>query len=112
MFTPASSVYNPILIEEQDLKFWKLRRSFIKSSDLRQGSAELVTYAGPRAANEKPTLQALCRKSAVRFIQHQRSIIQFEPLARDLQQNDPPEGAARMETWFEGRWLKVGIQPI
>ncbi len=57
MFKPAPSKFNPILIEEQILNFWKLRRIFTKSSDLRQGSAEFVTYEGLRTASGKPTIQ-------------------------------------------------------
>jgi isoleucyl-tRNA synthetase len=54
MFKPASSKFNPILLEEQILNFWKLYRIFEKSSKLNAGSAEFVFYEGPPTANGKP----------------------------------------------------------
>jgi isoleucyl-tRNA synthetase len=54
MFKPVSSQFNPVLLEEQILNFWKLRRIFTKSGELNQGSAEFVFYEGPPTANGKP----------------------------------------------------------
>jgi len=45
-------------------------------------------------------------------LQAQRALILFETFGRSLEQNEPPEGTASIETWFEGHWLKVGIQPV
>lgn len=54
MFRPVSSKLNPVLLEEQMLNFWKLHRTFAKSSEARQGGAEYVFYEGPPTANGKP----------------------------------------------------------
>jgi isoleucyl-tRNA synthetase len=54
MFRPVSSKFNPVVLEEQMLNFWKLRRIFAKSSAHRQGAPEFVFYEGPPSANGKP----------------------------------------------------------
>jgi isoleucyl-tRNA synthetase len=54
MFRPVSSKLNPVVLEEQMLNFWKLHRTFAKSSEGRLGGAEYVFYEGPPTANGKP----------------------------------------------------------
>ena len=54
MFRPVSSKLNPVVLEEQMLNFWKLHRTFLKSSQARLGGAEYVFYEGPPTANGKP----------------------------------------------------------
>ena len=54
MFRPVSSKLNPVALEEQMLNFWKLHRTFLKSSQARQGGAEFVFYEGPPTANGRP----------------------------------------------------------
>jgi isoleucyl-tRNA synthetase len=54
MFRPVSSKLNPVALEEQMLNFWKLHRTFTKSSEARKGGAEFVFYEGPPTANGRP----------------------------------------------------------
>ena len=54
MFRPVSSKLNPVVLEEQMLNFWKLHRTFAKSSQARLGGAEYVFYEGPPTASGRP----------------------------------------------------------
>jgi isoleucyl-tRNA synthetase len=54
MFKPVSPKLNITILEEEILRFWKMRRILEKTSQLRQGRPEFVFYEGPPTANGKP----------------------------------------------------------
>ena len=54
MFKPVSSQLNLPLLEDEMLRFWRLRRIFARSSQLHQDKPEFVFYEGPPTANGKP----------------------------------------------------------
>ncbi len=57
MFKPFSSKLHQPLLEEQTLNFWKLHRTFARTSQRGQGGAEYVFYEGPPTANSRPGVQ-------------------------------------------------------
>lgn len=54
MFRPVSPKFNPTLVEEGVLRFWKSHHIFEKTNSLRKGQPEYVFYEGPPTANGKP----------------------------------------------------------
>src|SRR5512143_885532 len=54
MFKPVSPRFNPILVEEGVLRFWKSHDVFHKSMQEREGGPEYVFFEGPPTANGKP----------------------------------------------------------
>jgi isoleucyl-tRNA synthetase len=54
MFKPVSSQLDVTLLEDEILRFWRLRRIIARASQLRLGEAEFVFYEDPPTANGKP----------------------------------------------------------
>ena len=54
MFKPVSPKLDVTALEEGILKFWKTRRIFEKTSELRKGGPEYVFFEGPPTANGPP----------------------------------------------------------
>ena len=71
MFKPVSSQLNVLLLEDEILRFWQLRRVFARSSQLHQGEPEFVFYEGPPTANGKPGVHhALARTYKDLFLRY------------------------------------------
>ncbi len=54
MFKAVSSKLDSVALEEAQLKFWKEKEIFKKSSDYRRDRKPFVMYEGPPTANGKP----------------------------------------------------------